>query len=358
MKRDLRLDGLDLGRVLTGPSTVHLDITNACNTNCVTCWDHSPLLVQARPAEWKRQRVTVASVERLLDDLDRLGGLEAIILSGMGDPLTHPDVDALIAAVKRRGLHLTIITNLIPKDPESLLRLDVDQLLIGIHAASEGAYLAFHPSFRAADWAQLRRSLAVFRAAGRRYKHVHVICKANVRELADMVTLASEFPAAQVNFKLAGLKHGTEHVRIDADDRHWLETVGLPEATRRASELGVSTNLIVFAAQLSAGGPATAPIASVGCFMGQAYSRIAVDGTVLYCCSTEVVVGRLSDAVSFQDLWDGPVWNALRARLRRGEYFASCAQCGKFPQNMKYSERFRSRFGDVRWHAVTGQAAQ
>ena len=40
----LHLAGLADGEVLTGPQTIHLDITNGCNTNCITCWDHSPLL--------------------------------------------------------------------------------------------------------------------------------------------------------------------------------------------------------------------------------------------------------------------------------------------------------------------------
>ena len=46
---------------------------------------------------------------------------EAVVISGMGDPFTHPEIYALIEAVKSRGLSLTIITNLIPADPERIL---------------------------------------------------------------------------------------------------------------------------------------------------------------------------------------------------------------------------------------------
>src|SRR5262245_45478242 len=113
MKRDLRLAGIDAGQVLTGPETVHIDITNGCNTNCITCWDHSPLLTNKRESRWKRQRVDASYVENLLDDVQSLGGLRAIILSGMGEPFSHPDIYRMIAAVKSRGLHLTIITNLV-----------------------------------------------------------------------------------------------------------------------------------------------------------------------------------------------------------------------------------------------------
>ena len=170
--QDPWLEGLDAGEVRTGPRSIHIDITNGCNTNCITCWDHSPLLAVARSAAWKRQLVSAERVEALLDDVGTLGGLEAVIVSGMGDPFTHREVYRIIEAVKRRGLHLTIITNLQSADPERVLALDVDQLLIGIHGASEAAYRAFHPSFRADEWQRLHAALARFQAAGRRYKHV------------------------------------------------------------------------------------------------------------------------------------------------------------------------------------------
>jgi MoaA/NifB/PqqE/SkfB family radical SAM enzyme len=348
-----RLADIDAGRPRHGPETIHIDVTNGCNTNCITCWDHSPLLSVGRSAAWKRRRVTAEAVEALLDDARSLGGLRAIILSGMGEPFTHPDIYRMIEAVKARGLHVNLITNLIPADAERVLQLDVDQLLIGIHAASEGAYRAFHPNFRGSEWERLHAMLARFRAAGKRYKHVHVLCDANADELVEMVRLGHEYRAAQINFKLASLKQGTEACRIDAAQRRRLEAL-LPEAMRVAAELGVATNLDVLRAQLAAGGEATAPIADVGCFMGYVYSRVTVDGTVLYCCNTDVVVGSLGEA-SFAELWRGSAWEGLRARMRRGEYFGSCNQCGKLNQNVKIGRAFARAYGEERLLRVTGR---
>src|SRR5690606_444911 len=42
----LRLEAFADGTLPLGPQTIHLDVTNACNTDCVTCWDHSPHLQQ------------------------------------------------------------------------------------------------------------------------------------------------------------------------------------------------------------------------------------------------------------------------------------------------------------------------
>ena len=354
-RRDLVLAGIEAGRPLQGPRSIHLDVTNACNTNCITCWDHSPLLDEARSSAWKRQKVDPAQIEALLDDVLSLGGLEAVVVSGMGEPFTHPEIDRILAAVKSRGLHLTVISNLMPTTAERILALGVDQLLIGIHGASEASYRAFHPSFRSDEWQLLHAMLERFREAGRRYKHVHVICRVNAHELVEMVEQGARYDAEIVNFKLASLKEGTEQAIIDAEQRRRLETELLPRARERAAALGVTTNLDVFEAQLRAGGEATAPIRDIGCFMGFAYARVAVDGTVLYCCNTEVEIGTLAHGARFSELWHGERWNRLRDRLRRGWYWASCAQCGKVNQNVKLGRRFAKAYGEVRLLEVTGR---
>jgi MoaA/NifB/PqqE/SkfB family radical SAM enzyme len=91
------LAGIAAGRPKTGPRTVHVDVTNACNAACITCWDHSPLLLEQRSPQWKKRRWELAKFDELLADLDAMGSVQAMILSGMGDPLVHPDIYAMIA---------------------------------------------------------------------------------------------------------------------------------------------------------------------------------------------------------------------------------------------------------------------
>ncbi len=182
-----------------------------------------------------------------------------------------------------------------------------------------------------------------------------MICRHNAHELVAMVEQAERLAAARVNFKLASLRGGTEAAAITSEQRARLEGEWVAAAKARAEALGVAHNLDAFARQLEAGGRATAPIGEVGCFMGPLYSRITVDGTVLYCCNTDVVVGRLGPETRFSALWRGERWQALRAQMRRGEYLPSCSQCGKFNQNLTWSERVRERHGEARWLEVTGR---
>jgi pyruvate-formate lyase-activating enzyme len=372
-RTDRILDGIARGVPTGGPTTVHVDVTNACNAACVTCWDHSPLLTTARPAAWKKQRLDRARFAELVDDLAALGSVRNVILSGMGDPLVHPDIYEMIARVKAHGWHLTLMTNLIAADIDRLAPLGVDAFLIGVHGATPATYAAFHPGWDEREFFRLCGHLRRLHATGAQVRHVQVINRDTAAEVPAMVRFGGLFKAARVNFKLASLAGGTEACRITDDQRAWLRAEGVPQARALAAELGVATNLDLFAAQLAAGAPmpdldggdldldadpsATVPIAEVGCFMGHVYTRITATLDVLYCCNTAVRVGSLADE-RFATMWTGPAWQALRDRLRAGDYFPGCERCGKFEQNLAWRARVRDRFGEDGWRAATGAAAR
>lgn len=348
VSRELRLRALADGVPRLGPRTVHFDLVNSCNARCVTCWDHSPLLKVARPSGWKAQRFAADDFVPLLDEILRLGGLEGVILSGMGEPLLHPEIGRIIEAVKTRGLHLTIISNVV-SDAASTFAPMADELLIGIHAASLPSYQAFHPGFGRAEWDRLFATIDACVASGVRCKHVHVVCASNAHEVLDMIRLGARTGAAQVNFKLASLAGGTLPVALSPAQRERLVAHDISLAEAEASRLGIAHTLPLLREQLSTGGPATAPMARVGCWIGFDYARITVDGTVLYCCAPEVRVGRWQKAGDFTKLWRGTAWNDLRARLGRREFFPSCAQCGKLNENVKLGRRF------AEWQRGRGQ---
>jgi MoaA/NifB/PqqE/SkfB family radical SAM enzyme len=353
-----------------GPQTLHIDVTNACNTNCVTCWDHSPHLAAARPTAWKKQRVDAAGIRALLDDVQSLdneyGGLQAVIVSGMGEPFTHPDIYEILGDLKARGLHVTIITNLVAADVDRVVSMGIDALLVGVQGASEESYLAFHPNFSPWHWARLKRQLQTLSDSPQlTQKQVQVICRENAHELSAMVQLAHDSGADQLNFKLASLKGGTEAVALSSSQRATLLNSSIDEAEQLATRLRLSTNITVFRRQLqradddaSAGASVadydTAPIDDVGCFIGGFYARVTVDGTVLFCCNTEVEIGHLS-TMPFSAWWRSGRWTYWRRRMRQGRYLESCFQCGKINQNEKLSARFRATYGDDAWRAVTGR---
>lgn len=357
MKASHVLQGVLAGAPVTGPRTVHVDVTNACNAACITCWDHSPLLVEQRTPKWKKTKLDLAVFDELVADLVALGSVKSIILSGMGDPLVHPDIYTMISRVKAQGWHLTVMTNLIAADIDKLVGAGVDQFLIGVHGATPTAYSAFHPGWDEREFNVLCGYLRRLMTTTAAVRHVQVINRDTAPEFIDMIPFAKRFRADRVNFKLASLAGGTETCRITDEQRAWLQTDAVPRARALAAELGVTTNLELFAQQLAAceeDETATVPIADVGCFQGYVYTRITASLDVLYCCNTEVRVGSLGEE-RFAQLWSGPAWQGLRDRIRRGDYLAGCERCGKFEQNLKWSQRVREELGEDVWRAATGQ---
>ena len=338
------LAGIAAGRPEVGPIDVHVDITNGCNAACVTCWDHSPLLDVGRSADWKRRRMSLGRFEELVAELDDLGSVEAMVVSGMGDPLTHPQVYEMLAAVKARGWRLTVLTNLVAADIERLEASGVDNLLVSVQGVSPESYAAFHPGWDEREFTTLCRHLRRLARAGVQVRHVQVINRDTASELVEMVRFGRTFGAQRVNYKLASLYDGTEACTVTDEQLGWLAEEGVPRARELALRLGVNTNLELFAAQVEAAlsaRRATVPIAETGCFMGFVYTRITVDLDVLYCCNTKVRVGSLREA-RFAELWWGERWQALRDTVRAGRYFQGCEVCGKYEQNRKWSERVRA----------------
>jgi MoaA/NifB/PqqE/SkfB family radical SAM enzyme len=350
------LRGIAAGRPEIGPRTVHLDIVNACNTACVTCWDHSPHLHEPRSSAWKRQRLPWSTFSTLVDDLAAMGSVRAVVLSGMGEPLLHPDVYRMIARIKAEGWHLTLMSNLVAADAQRLLADPPDMVLVGVQGVTPATYAAFHPGWDGSHFFAMVGHLRALRRAGVRSRHVQVINRDTAPEVPEMVLFGHRLGADRVNFKLASLAGGTEVTAITDEQRGWLLDTGIPRAASLAADLQVATNLDLFQRQVRTGqgdDQATVPIEDVGCFLGFVYTRITVEGEILYCCNTEVSVGHL-DQASFAEQWFGDRWNSTRDRLRGRGWYPGCDRCGKFEQNVKWSERYRSFAGPDGWRQAGG----
>jgi MoaA/NifB/PqqE/SkfB family radical SAM enzyme len=262
---------------------------------------------------------------RVLDEV-AAAGAERIILSGGGEPFMHPQVLDFIAAVKLRGLVLTVISNGTLCDFPALAGLGVDQMLLNLSSASPATYAAYHPNQDGGTFTRLVEGVRTVR--GRiGINLVQVINTLNAHELAAMVDLAAD-TGARCSFKLGDTPAGTQAWALDEPRRQALLDHAIPLATERASRLGVRHNLDAFASQLAAAGPdAEAP----PCFAGYLYSRVFVDGRVFFCCE-HIEVGRIGDA-PFDAIWTAPPYQAVRDRLHAGQGYPGCARCGKHDMN-------------------------
>ncbi|MBS1197852.1 MAG: Radical domain protein [Proteobacteria bacterium] len=334
-----RIEGFCAHRPLLGPETVHIDITNTCNLDCITCWNYAPGLASPKNAAWKKQRMASAIFSRVLSEVAECG-VERIILSGAGEPFTHPGIYDFIAAVKAKGLVLTVITNGTLCDFQRLKELGVDQLLINTSSASAATYTTYHPNQPPETFENLIEGV-ISLAGAVAVNLVQVINALNADELTAMVELAHQ-AHARASFKLGDTPPGTECCRLDIDRRKTLLEHDIPAAIARAKALGVKHNLAAFAAQLAGSHPLHAPLP---CFAGYLYSRVYVDGRVFFCCE-HIEVGNVEKA-DFGTLWLAPAYNAIRQSLHEGLVFPGCARCGKHDMNFVANKQLAMLMNEV-----------
>lgn len=362
---EARLRGVVEGRLLAGPETLQLNLQDGCNLRCLFCWSHSPLRPPL-PAT-QRDRLSDEHLARVLDALPRLQP-GRVVLSGRGEPLLHPGVRPLLAALQRERVPTTIQTNgTAGLTPEELVELGVARLAVNVSAATAEGYARTHPGQGELRETLLRRlrTLATLRGShlarpAPEVRVIAVIQRANIDELVPLVELAAEIGARRVVLKGMELAAGLEPLLLDDVQREAARR-GLERARRRAAELGVELGAAHLERVLEARPVPPAPAPRAGCagagsgasrftpelergpcYMGWYYLRVTSDGEAMFCCKDKHM-GHL-DERGLYEIWRSPVYQLLRLAGRDGDagaglFDAKCRGCSNFERNGEVGQR-------------------
>lgn len=320
-------------KIPRGPITVHIDITNVCNLNCITCWNYSPYLKEPKDPQWRRSAISLDAFRHIIRDLARIG-VEKLILSGGGEPFTHPEIYSMITTAGKAGFHVTVITNGLLIDEEKLLA-DPDtaprRLLVNLCAASPRVYADVHPNRQPGDFDKLVKRLETINETIP-LSLVMVISNVNHHEFKEMALMAASFKKAQLSFKLASLGEDTAQFALSKKQKKELLETGVPLTRKICKQYNIPNNLDVFGSQLS-GKKLEYPIRETGCFAGLFYSRIYSTGDVFFCCA-HIKVGNVFEK-PFSKIWTSYAYNRIRERMQDKWFFPECKRCGKFNLNFK-----------------------
>ena len=110
-----------------GPDMPHaiLDINRGCNIRCRACYNGRPAVMRSLEA-----------VERDLDAMQVSRRLHTVTIGG-GEPTLHPQLTDIVAAIRRRGLRVALMTNGLLLDEARLANLrdaGLDLVLLHIDA--------------------------------------------------------------------------------------------------------------------------------------------------------------------------------------------------------------------------------
>jgi len=122
------------------PVRIDIDITQACNADCVFCF--------SRPYQvlgYSGARTSSEELARLFADLGALGA-RTVRFCGGGDPLVHPEIRKLLPLAHSYNLKLCVITagDYLDKDLAALLLDHTDNLHWSVNAASDITRIELH----------------------------------------------------------------------------------------------------------------------------------------------------------------------------------------------------------------------
>ncbi|OGR04729.1 MAG: hypothetical protein A2284_17105 [Deltaproteobacteria bacterium RIFOXYA12_FULL_61_11] len=333
----LRLFGMITEAVFVGPRVFHLDVTNACNTNCLYCWFHSPL-AGARPdaakldRRWRNSFLEVPVALQLLDDLRELGSVEDLVISGKGEPLLHPRILDLVSEAKDRELFVTLFTNGILLDQvlrERLLQRPPDLLYVSVSAATPATYRLLHRDCAEGEFERVRANLRALgesreqlKLATPRIVLVMVLNRYNAEELEAFYELGRELGVAFVRYQ------------VMADEPY------LREAGLLAPQLPAVLEQLAKVEKKQGEGPRLVENISLQavrlaenqtdwshhhflhhpCNVGWFFARSWADGGYSFCCSPKATA--LGHDRSFKELWQSEHYRSFR---RAGKYIPSHA---------------------------------
>lgn len=175
---------------------LYIEATTECNLQCRTCIRNVWTDPQAH-MPWD-------TFQHILDGARGLPELKRVIFTSFGEPLTHPRLLDMIAAVRQSGLAVTLGTNgllLKPKFVQELIRLGVDRVIVSIDGGQPETYA----DIRGARLSQVierinslnetkRQMTSLFPALGAEF----VLLRSNRGELKVLASLAARLNISHI----------------------------------------------------------------------------------------------------------------------------------------------------------------
>lgn len=259
------------------PLLLDLELTNACNLDCLQCWRHD----MQRPLT----RLDPALVRELL--VQAAGRVAGVRFIGQGESLLHPDFADLAQAAKDLGLLTHLTTNGLLLTPElagRIIEMGLDSVVFSFQGTDKAGY--------------------EFMRRNRKYDQ---LC-ATIREFSQLRG-SRRLPYLVVNTTI--LDETPDQVRAFQESwKGWADEVGYWYTTlERIAHLEHVKEL------LPRQRIRQAMQGRVRCIEAHTKLSINSDGAATLCCNDyngQLAVGRIQDH-SLADLWTGE----RAARLRR-----------------------------------------
>ncbi len=337
-------NGIALRRAPTQLAKVYIEPTSHCNLSCHICirnsWDEPQGHMQED------------TFERLLESLVRLPQKPVVVFGGFGEPLFHPRILEMVAAVRGVAQRVEIITNgLLVNEPmiEELIRLQLDVVWFSVdslHTDANGRPSNLLPKIERLHWLREKAHSRLPETG-----FVFVATRLNLQELPDLVRSAVRYGISR--YMVTNLLPYSEDVcnetlyehtldYMESKPSYWAPTVQLPrmdwndithqplyQVLRHRPNARIhDVNLSMAEGRcpfVEAGAVAVAWNGAVSPCLALMHSHVSyLNGAPR--AVTRHILGNIHEAALF-DIWNDAEHLAFRRRVQEFD-FSPCTLCG------------------------------
>lgn len=349
--------GVGTPQTMRAPLSVVWSLSYGCNLRCMHCYQNA-----SRPSP------NELTLDQQLDIVDQMAreGVSMIVLSG-GEPLTNPNLDALIERIRRHDIAISIDSNGVLMDKgrvESFKRAGVASVELSLDSVDPIA----HDRFRGLDGA-FNKTLDAVELCSKAgiFTTVATTCtNLNYNGRRELISLARRHGADRVVFfDLIPAGRGRELEDLRLSRSQLLDLMALVEQESSRDGIEIFTELPQYVVYSSVGNRDSdsnnaeralsierltvstlfdcagrhnvyrrfAPYLG-GCPAGRVYCNIQPNGDVTPCMfMPEYPVAGNLKTQSFREVWNSPTFQTLRdrtclkGRCRECEFAIVCGGC-------------------------------
>ena len=298
------------------PRRLVLELTNACNLNCVMCGRNA--------ADFKLTSFNMdifRSLEPLFDTI------EEVTLMGWGEPTIHPNFLEMLETINKHSARKYFCTNgmTLDKIKNAIFDYKVDVFAVSLDGAT---YETNKKIRRGSDLnkivANLKEIVKIKKERNLTYPYINIVfcaMKSNIEELLDLVKLASEVGVNEVK-----VVYLTAFNKLLAHEVLWDEKEKTKEIFNKAEELADKLNISLKLPYLIGEDPAKDK-AHKDCYVAWRDFFVGSDDYIRPCMSTSVEFFKYNKDVDFKTMWNDKKFIEYREKVNTENMDKMCKHC-------------------------------
>ncbi len=299
------------------PRRLVLELTNACNLNCVMCGRNA---ADFKPTMFDMD--VFCSLEPLMDRI------EEVTLMGWGEPTIHPHFTEMLEIINRHSARKYFCSNgmNLKKIKDAIFDYNVDVFAVSLDGATPETNDRIRRGSKIKQITEdLKDIVKIKRERGLKYPWINfVFCamKSNIRELPDMVRLAADIGLEEVKVVYLTVFDNSllEETLWGSED---MVREVFEEALEVADQYGIQMKLPHYVGEDPAG-----VNLHKDCFVTWRDFFVGSDGYVRPCMSTPEKFFKYDINRDFFDMWNDRKYQEYRRIVNHNDLMeAACKRC-------------------------------